>query len=279
MVKQFKKALRTLYFKTHVNPIVSRIRAAFISFDAEFRNERSFVEQKVVSTLSPDLCVLSGPFKGMKYPFLEAAGSVLVPKILGTYEKELHPYIEQIIKNNYSAILDISSAEGYYAVGFALRSPATKITAFDIDPRARELLLEMIKINDVLNRVTIKSLCDTQVLSGFANMKSGLIFSDCEGYELELFNDSTIEQLRRFDFLIETHDGLNVNITKTLTKRFRKTHSINLIKGRKRSAKDFPASSASNSLEKLIAVQEGRHRMSKWLFLKSFTGSSMSGLR
>jgi hypothetical protein len=36
--------------------------------------------------------ILGGPFRGMKY-ISEAQGSVLIPKLLGIYEKELQPVI------------------------------------------------------------------------------------------------------------------------------------------------------------------------------------------
>jgi hypothetical protein len=271
MITQIKKVLKLLYFKSYPNPMVSRVRAAVSSFDAELRSEYRSMEGKMVSTLSPDLSVLSGPFKGMKYPLLKAGGSALLPKLLGTYEIELHPFIEKIIKKNYSIILNIGSAEGYYAVGLAGGNPATKIAAFDIDPRARELLSEMIRRNNVHDRVMVEGLCDAHVLNSFAYKKNGLVLSDCEGYELDLFTTTTIKHLRHFDFLVETHDSLSVNITGALSNRFRETHNIRLIKGRKRSVKDFPASSAFTSMEKLLAMQEGRHRIPKWLFLKSLS--------
>jgi hypothetical protein len=38
-----------------------------------------------------EMTVRSGPFQGMRYPGAEAAGSALIPKLLGSYQRELHP--------------------------------------------------------------------------------------------------------------------------------------------------------------------------------------------
>src|SRR6516164_6432959 len=60
--------------------------------------------------------VLSGPFAGLRY-LDEPIWGPIEPKWLGTYEQELLPVIQQIIQTPYSTIIDIGSAEGYYAVG------------------------------------------------------------------------------------------------------------------------------------------------------------------
>ncbi len=56
--------------------------------------------QQLQDRLSHDLTVLHGPFVGMKYPGTEAAGSAFIPKLLGSYEKELHPLLERLLAKN-----------------------------------------------------------------------------------------------------------------------------------------------------------------------------------
>src|SRR4051812_19305855 len=63
--------------------------------------------------------VLQGPFAGMQY-VTESYGSQLVPKLLGSYENELHDLVEQIVAQRPKIVIDIGAAEGYYAVGLAL---------------------------------------------------------------------------------------------------------------------------------------------------------------
>src|SRR6516162_7464404 len=49
-----------------------------------------------LKSISPDLTVRHGPFRGMKYTAEKSVGSVLVPKLLGSYERELHPLLERL---------------------------------------------------------------------------------------------------------------------------------------------------------------------------------------
>src|ERR1700751_5228426 len=66
--------------------------------------------------------ILEGPFEGMKYPY-DVVLSSCVPKLVGCYEEELHSVIEQIIRGRYSIVVNVGCAEGYYAVGLALKMP------------------------------------------------------------------------------------------------------------------------------------------------------------
>jgi trans-aconitate methyltransferase len=52
--------------------------------------------------------------------------------LLGCYEQPLQPFIEQAIEAQYSTILNIGCAEGYYAVGMARRMPQTRVMAWQI---------------------------------------------------------------------------------------------------------------------------------------------------
>lgn len=187
-------------------------------------------EQKEFDYLFPQKEVLHGPFKGLKYPFFSSVCSMLYPKLIGSYEKELDNWIEKFLKNKYDQILDIGCAEGYYAVGFALKSPSAKVIAFDIDENARNLCFEMAKANGVADRVEIKSSCTADDLEHFNFGQRSLIISDCEGYELRLFTKTNIANLRNCDVLIETHDFININITTYLTELFSATHNIEVIK-------------------------------------------------
>ena len=64
--------------------------------------------------------------------------SSCVPKLIGSYEEEVHLIIEEIIRRRYSIVVNIGCAEGYYAVGFALRIPDAIVYAFDIETTAQQ---------------------------------------------------------------------------------------------------------------------------------------------
>ncbi len=66
--------------------------------------------------------VQGGPFAGMAYLHRSLDGP-LPPRLLGCYEAELHGALERILGTRYDTVVDIGCAEGYYAVGLALKMP------------------------------------------------------------------------------------------------------------------------------------------------------------
>ena len=180
--------------------------------------------------LFPDRKVVSGPFKGLKYPRLRSVGSALLPKLLGSYESELHAALEMLLKQDYSTIVDIGCAEGYYAVGLALRLPNARIYAFDADSRARDSCAEVARLNCVDGRIQIGSFCDVSALGSIPFGSKALIIADCEGYENTLFSGQTNAILARHDLIVEVHDFIDISISECLRDAFSKTHCVESIK-------------------------------------------------
>ncbi len=176
------------------------------------------------------LQVLNGPFRGMKYPKIESIGSAIYPKLIGSYEREIQPTIEALSRNNYySEIIDVGCAEGYYAVGMALRCENSKIYAFDTNEAAQILCSEMADLNKVTEKVIISSTLTPEMLSSFNFTKRGLIICDCEGYEKDLFTKSNIYNLKECDLIIETHDFKDIEISTYLKELFEPTHNVESI--------------------------------------------------
>lgn len=186
--------------------------------------------QARVLLLFPDLKVATGPFKGLQYPSARSSGSALLPKLFGSYELELHPAFEELLKNSYATVVDIGCAEGYYAVGLAQRLPSAQVYAFDTDPTAKELLAQMAKLNGVEERIHIGDFCNEEALRSLPLGARSLIISDCEGYEASLFNAGLAEYLSRHDLIIETHDSIDIEISVKMREAFRETHHIRSIK-------------------------------------------------
>jgi hypothetical protein len=173
--------------------------------------------------------VKNGPFKNLKYPDLFSYGSTIFPKILGSYEYELHDVIERICAKSYTEIINIGSAEGYYAVGMALRMPSAKIITFDIEDKANDFCRNMAKLNNVSERIEINEKCTAKTLADFHFSGRGLIICDCEGFEKQLFDQTNLQNLSTCDLLIETHDFIDITITSFLEKLFSQTHHIEVI--------------------------------------------------
>jgi hypothetical protein len=74
--------------------------------------------------------VFGGPFSTMKLDAALALGRD--PRfIVGSYEQEVHDVVNDVIASAPANVIDIGSAYGYYAVGFATKIANTRITAFE----------------------------------------------------------------------------------------------------------------------------------------------------
>ena len=102
-----------------------------------------------------DRKVLSGPFKGMKFT-LENPD---LPKLLGTYELEIHSAIEGLEAHRFDQIINVGAGEGYYAVGAALKWPEAVVCAFEADQNKHPQILQLSQDNTVSDRVKIFGIC------------------------------------------------------------------------------------------------------------------------
>jgi hypothetical protein len=176
--------------------------------------------------------VQSGPFKGLKYPDIDSVGSMIYPKLLGSYEKELWDVLKEMIGNDYTEIIDVGCAEGYYAIGLGTIKKNARIYAYDTSEKARYLCKKMAILNKIEDRVNIKTECTAKELGSFKFTGKGLIISDCEGFEKELFNMSNIHNFSNCDLIIETHDFIDINISTYIKDVFINTHHITSIKSK-----------------------------------------------
>jgi len=173
------------------------------------------------------LTVLDGPFHGMIYVSM-AVGSTISPKLLGCYEAELHQALERLISAGYETIIDIGCAEGYYAVGLALRVPEARVYAFDGDPLARRLCRKLARLNGVETRVRLGGFCDVGQLRSLACDRA-LLVCDCEGCELDVLRPDLVPAMQQWDILVELHDMYDPSTSRTILDRFALTHTVQLV--------------------------------------------------
>jgi hypothetical protein len=170
--------------------------------------------------------------------------SQLVPKILGTYELELWPAIEQIIAANPGAIVDIGAAEGYYAVGLARRLPSTRIVTFEMQPEARSLMRELAARNGLNGRFDMRETANPaavrKVLSELPASSRPALICDVEGYEDVLMDPAAVPELRSATMLIEVHELDAPGLSGRLRERFAASHNLQVIPTRPRTPADLP---------------------------------------
>jgi hypothetical protein len=207
--------------------------------------------------------VLNGPFAGMKYPTAAIASRHSVPRLLGSYERELHGVIQTALQERYDRVIDIGTAEGYYTVGFALQGRSPVVT-FETDPRELELCKEMARLNHVADRISPRGWCNPKTLGALTAGARCFVLSDCEGYEAELFDELTVDALRRSEVLIEIH----ASAYEPLFARFSKTHLVQTFIAGDRSASEYPELACLGA-DADRAICEYRPAGQRWLFAKS----------
>ena len=243
-----------------------------MSYQRELSDQED-IQASIKGKYFQSLNVQSGPFEGLKYASFEAFGSTLYPKLVGSYEKELEPALKEMLNDSYSEVINIGCAEGYYAVGFALKNRTAKVYAYDIEDKARELCQEMAEINGVSDRVFIDGEFTPDSLSTFNFTKKGLILCDCEGYEKQLFTQETIKNLHNCDLIIEAHDYRDISISPYLKELFEKTHEIESVYSfddiQKTHFYEFDLLQDASLEEKKIIFAESRPAIMEWLICRA----------
>lgn len=187
-----------------------------------------------------DSSVYSGPFTGMSY-VSQSIGSAHYPKLLGTYEMELHEWIEKLCRIPFRQIINVGAGEGYYSVGFAFRISGVEVIAFEEVSEGRKLIDELAALNGVEQRVTVKGKCLLEDLTDALDQtEQTLIVMDCEGDEALLLREDSQPLLSRCIILLEVHEFEDPDLGNQIRACFKKSHKISEIWSRKRRLSDLP---------------------------------------
>ena len=144
--------------------------------------------------------VAAGPFAGMRY-VRGAVGSVLPPKLLGLYERELHTAIARIVAAAPDEVVDAGAAEGYYAVGLARALPRCRVTAFEIGQYA------------VAGHFTLHRAVHEKTFDGAGGQRQASFASGCS--DLRLFaagSSHLIEEFSRSNLTVLFADNLLLRV-------------------------------------------------------------------
>ena len=127
--------------------------------------------------------VLGGLFAGMLCN-TTTLSSVLLAKYQGTYEAELQDLIFELAAD-VQTFVDIGCAEGYYVNGIAhwLKIPCVGV---DINPAARDLVLETAQVNGQASLVSFQSSIPAAISTAQGKV---LILIDVDGHEREVIDE------------------------------------------------------------------------------------------
>jgi hypothetical protein len=210
--------------------------------------------------------VMAGPFMGMEFLPGTSEGCH-IPRLLGCYEHELHDDIEALIAKPPARIINIGCADGYYAVGLAMRMPEVAVFAHDIAVAATEGCTRLAALNGVAARVTVGGRFACEDFAAHAGTDA-LLLMDVEGAERELLDPTAAPALRGMRIIVEAHEVFAPGIMALLEARFAPSHRIRHI-GHRLAAPALPAWLAGmGHLDQLAAVWEWRSGPTPWLVME-----------
>src|SRR5581483_9675541 len=143
--------------------------------------------------------VQSGPFANMVLSARASWGDGdMLPKLIGCYEMELHEAVARCVERQPDLVVNVGTAEGYYAVGLARLLPRAKVLAYDTAPLARDICLEAAILNDAHSRIAVAGACTPETLQNdLASSTNALLVCDAEGYERILIDPKHVPGLAR----------------------------------------------------------------------------------
>lgn len=215
--------------------------------------------------------VIGGPFEGMQFVDRAVWGAFL-PKVLGTYEQELHPIIESLPDLGIDFLVDIGGAEGFYAVGLLRLLPGAELAVFEMLADGRAQIETLARMNRVSGRLKLRGACDPASLrQTLAGRSEGFVLCDVEGYERELLDPERVPELRDMHMLVEVHDHKVPGCTSRLRDRFGDSHDIEYIEQRPRVLDDYPLDDLFSAAWPVgvltYALNEFRDPCTAWMWL------------
>ena len=210
--------------------------------------------------------VQGGPFAGMDY-VVDATEGALLPRLIGSYESELHPHIQAFAEEGLDQLIDVGCAEGYYAVGLARLMPHLVVHAFDTDPAARASCATLAARNGVADRVRIGEVFAGEHFARFTDTRT-LVFMDIEGGEKDLLDPEKWPALRTLPIIVETHGGPTFALAEEITHRFASSHDIIRVYQAGKTTPLPPFINSLGHLDQLIAVWEWRRFPTPWLVMR-----------
>ena len=220
------------------------------------------VARDVIAQIGAARCI-AGPFRNVELP-RETWTRHISPKLLGTYESELHATLEACCARRYRRVIDIGAADGFYAAGLAMRL-GQRVVAFEADPWQRYVIRRTAAVNradvDVRGPATVRSVA--RVVE-----PGSLLLCDCEGAEDALLDPLAIPGLARCDLVVEVHDAFVPGVAERLRRRFHATHDIREIPAEPEK-RPPGAIAALAPADRALAVREHRAGGCAWMVFET----------
>jgi hypothetical protein len=225
-------------------------------------DHRNFAYDRLAAVIcqEAEYRVLGGPYAGMQYfgpPGVPIIDQCPITRILGSYEEEIHPWLDAMMERSYESFVHIGGGSGYHAVGLAMRLPESRAIVFDTLIASRKAIRQLADMNDVRGRLQLRGFCDADGLLD-VDLRSSMLIIDCGGAEFSLLDVKVFPDLRVAPMLVELHDYFDDRITPRLMSRFSATHRIEIVSQSRRDPARYPFLEKYSQDEREMAVDEKR---------------------
>jgi predicted O-methyltransferase YrrM len=258
-LRSVNRVLRPLGLHVEKSRPKHEINAALI------RSLRRTTASEIRRRLGP--CVVAGPFQGQRLADGEGwSAPDLGALLLGCYEEQLHPAIEQIVSVQPDVVVNIGCAEGYYAVGIARRCAGTHVVAVDTDERAAQHVRGNAEINGVGDRVEFRASFDLDDFNEIlARASTPVAVLDCEGAEIHYVDPTRVPAMAKSMLLVELHDFIVPGVAQELRRRLERSHHVVEISESGRDPHRRPELHDLGTAERYLAVSEDRPTTMSWI--------------
>ncbi|MCZ4221810.1 hypothetical protein [Pedobacter rhodius] len=201
--------------------------------------------------------VYYGPFTGLKIPD-SLIPHLTIPEVLGLYESCLFNVWSKLLSKNIKNILVVGGHYGYYSAGLSYFYQPDQVYIFETDITCHHLILDWIEPNN-LNNFHIYESATEQIFKGWEN-EVDLIICDCEGEEMILLDPIQFPWQQQTKIVIELHPFYRENLTGTISKKFSKTHHLELIYDDFEEDKKIQQVLSGLDLDNLNYIKHPKHR-------------------
>lgn len=270
-----KKIIRSLLY-THSLFIfrwawVSRVMS-FLSYQQR-RVTRSRLETQLRAQGQYGDLVVSGPFRDLRYPPPEQWASCRFEKINAAYEHELHALINRLTASKqYTTIVNVGAAEGFYSVGLAKLFPAAKIISYEGYKPHDVFCANLARLNNVSDRIDSRGFCHVEDLTALKPEGKVLVWMDIDTGERQVLDPTKVPWLKEADILVELHDCLEPGLTPLIRDRFSPTHQIEQITNSGLDYARYPVLRNLLFTEIDALVGEDRRGLQDWFFMEPSDG-------
>jgi precorrin-6B methylase 2 len=163
--------------------------------------------------------VLRGPLAGASY---RPSGDAAIAKLVGAYECEIHPWIDEWLTGPGRVFVDVGAGDGYYACGVKTVRPELRVIAFELAPIQRRRLAESAAEIEILGRATPRALADIP-------LERALVLVDVQGAEVDVLRGASLPALRSATVIVALHEHANPAALDLLSARFAPTHTVDIV--------------------------------------------------